>query len=76
MTSTIHLSGLPSFWTGTNFRQTFAQFRTVVAASIVRDPFGHSLGLGAVHLCGSPQDHVVTQCGPEPGSESCTRHDL
>ena len=50
MTSTIHLSGLPSFWTDTNLRQTFAQFGTVVSAGIIRDPFGHSLAFGVVHL--------------------------
>ena len=50
MTSTIYLSGLPSFWSDMNLRQTFAQFGTVVSASIVRDLFGHSLGLGVVHM--------------------------
>lgn len=46
----IRLSGLPSFWTDTNLRQTFAQFGQVVSATIVRDPFGHPLGLGIVHM--------------------------
>jgi len=50
MTSTIRLNGLPSFWSETNLRQTFAQFGTVASASIVRDLFGHSLGLGVVQL--------------------------
>ncbi len=50
MTRTIHLSGLPSFWSETNLRQTFAKFGTVVSATIVRDLFGHSLGLGLVQL--------------------------
>lgn len=51
MSTKIHLSGLPSFWTDTNLRQTLAPFGTIVSAQIVRDPFGHSLGLGVVHLC-------------------------
>jgi RNA recognition motif. (a.k.a. RRM, RBD, or RNP domain) len=50
MTSTIYLSGLPSFWSDTNLRQTLAQFGTVVSATIVKDLFGHSLGLGVVQL--------------------------
>ena len=55
MTNTIRLSGLPSFWTDTNLRQTFAQFGSVVSVSLVRDPFGHSLGLGVVHMhCRAP----------------------
>ncbi|MEP6959955.1 MAG: RNA-binding protein [Nitrospirota bacterium] len=51
MTITLHLSGLPSFWSDTTLHKTFAQFGTVVSATIVRDPFGHSLGLGLVQLC-------------------------
>jgi hypothetical protein len=50
MTCTIRLSGLPSFWSETHLRQTFAKFGTVVSATIVRDLFGHSLGLGLVQL--------------------------
>ena len=50
MSTKIHLSGLPSFWTDTNLRDTLVPFGTVVSAQIVRDPFGHSLGLGVVHL--------------------------
>ena len=50
MMITIHLSGLPSFWSETTLHKTFAQFGTVVSATIVRDPFGHSLGLGLVQL--------------------------
>jgi hypothetical protein len=50
MTRTIRLSGLPSFWSDTNLRQTFAKFGTVVSATIVRDLFGHSLGFGVVQL--------------------------
>jgi len=51
MSTKIHLSGLPSFWTDTNLHQTLAPFGTVVSAQIVRDLFGHSLGLAVVHLC-------------------------
>jgi len=50
MTSAIRLSGLPSFWTDTNLRQMLAQFGTVVSAAIVREPFGHSLGLGIASM--------------------------
>lgn len=75
MTSIIHLSGLPSFWTDTNLRQTFAQFGTVVRASIVRDPFGHSLGLGVVHMRCSAQDRIFTRYGINPESEGYAHHD-
>ena len=34
-----------------NLRQTLALFGTVIPARIVRDLFGHSLGLGIAHLC-------------------------
>jgi hypothetical protein len=50
MTSTIHLRGLPSFWNDTNLRQTLAPFGTILSAKIIRDAFGHSLGLGVVRM--------------------------
>jgi hypothetical protein len=50
MTSTIHLSGVPSFWNDTNLRQTLAPFGTILSAEIVRDLFGHSLCMAVVRM--------------------------
>lgn len=50
MTSTIYFSGLPSFWNDTNLCQMLAPFGTVLSAEILRDPFGHCLGLGIARM--------------------------
>ena len=50
MTTSIHISGLSFFCTDNQLRQTFAPFGTVVFAQILRDPFGHPLGLGVVRM--------------------------
>ncbi len=50
MTTSIHISGLSFFSTDDQLRQTFAPFGTVMFAQVLRDPLGHSLGLGIVHM--------------------------
>jgi RNA recognition motif-containing protein len=46
----IHLSGLSYFCTDERLRQAFIPFGTVVLARVLRDEWGHSLGLGIVHM--------------------------
>ena len=46
----IHLSGLSYFCTDETLRQAFTPFGTVVLARVLRDEWGHSLGLGIVHM--------------------------
>ena len=46
----IHLSGLSYFCTEDQLRQAFTPFGTVVLAQVLRDEWGHSLGLGVVHM--------------------------
>lgn len=50
MAARIHINGLPSFCTDAELRQTFAPFGTVVLAQVLRDPYGHSLGVGVVQM--------------------------
>ena len=50
MNTHIHVSGLSYFCTDDNLRQAFTPFGTVVLAQVVRDEWGHSLGLGIVHM--------------------------
>jgi RNA recognition motif. (a.k.a. RRM, RBD, or RNP domain) len=53
MSTHIHVSGLSYFSTDDKFRQAFTPFGTVLFAQILRDEFGHSLGLGVVHMASS-----------------------
>ena len=46
----IHLSGLSYFCTDEGLRQAFIPFGMVVLARVLRDEWGHSLGLGIVHM--------------------------
>ena len=46
----IHLSGLSYSCTDERLRQAFIPFGTVVLARVLRDEWGHSLGLGVVHM--------------------------
>jgi RNA recognition motif-containing protein len=46
----IHVSGLSYFCTDDRLRQAFIPFGTVVLARVLRDEWGHSLGLGIVHM--------------------------
>ena len=50
MATRIHINGLPAFCTDAELRQTFSPFGTVVLAQVLRDPYGHSLGVGVVHM--------------------------
>ena len=50
MSSHIHVSGLSYFCTDDKLRQAFTPFGTVVVAQVLRDEWGHSLGLGIVHM--------------------------
>jgi RNA recognition motif-containing protein len=53
MSTHIHVSGLSYFCTDDKLRQAFTPFGTVVLAQILRDEWGHSLGLGVVHMARS-----------------------
>jgi len=55
MNTRIHVSGLSYFCTDDKLRQAFAPFGTVVLAQVLRDEWGHSLGLGIVHMA-RPED--------------------
>jgi hypothetical protein len=55
MNTHIHVSGLSYFCTNDKLRQAFTPFGTVVLAQVVRDEWGHSLGLGIVHMS-CPED--------------------
>jgi len=50
MSTHIHASGLSYFCTDETLRQAFTPFGTVVLAQVLRDEWGHSLGLGIVHM--------------------------
>jgi RNA recognition motif-containing protein len=49
----IHVSGLSYFCTDDRLRQAFIPFGTVVLARVLRDEWGHSLGLGIIHMASS-----------------------
>jgi RNA recognition motif-containing protein len=49
----IHVSGLSYFCTEDRLRQAFIPFGTVVLARVLRDEWGHSLGLGIIHMARS-----------------------
>jgi len=53
MSTHIHVSGLSYFCTDDKLRQAFTPFGTVVLAQVLRDEWGHSLGLGIVHMARS-----------------------
>jgi hypothetical protein len=53
MSTHIHVSGLSYFCTDDKLRQAFTPFGTVVLAQVQRDEWGHSLGLGIVHMARS-----------------------
>ena len=53
MSTKIHVSGLSYFCTDDTLRQAFTPFGTVVFAQVLRDEWGHSLGLGIVHMARS-----------------------
>jgi hypothetical protein len=49
----IHVSGLSYFCTDDTLRQAFTPLGTVVLAQVLRDEWGHSLGLGIIHMARS-----------------------
>jgi hypothetical protein len=53
MSTHIHVNGLSYFCTDDQLRQAFIPFGTVVLAQVLRDEWGHSLGLGIVHMARS-----------------------
>jgi hypothetical protein len=53
MSTHIHVSGLSYFCTDDTLRQAFIPFGTVVLAHVLRDEWGHSLGLGIIHMARS-----------------------
>jgi hypothetical protein len=53
MSTHIHVSGLSYFCTDATLRQAFIPFGTVVLAQVLRDEWGHSLGLGIIHMARS-----------------------
>ena len=53
MSTHIHISGLSYFCTDDTLRQAFIPFGTVVLAKVLRDEYGHSLGVGVVHMARS-----------------------
>jgi len=55
MASPIHISGLPFSFSDAQLRHIFVLFGTVELAQVLRDEFGHSLGLGVVQMS-SPEE--------------------
>lgn len=53
MSTRIHVSSLSYFSTDDKLRQAFIPFGSVVQAQVVRDEWGHSLGLEIVHMARS-----------------------
>ena len=62
MNTHIHVSGLSYFCTDDTLRQAFIPFGTVVLAQVLRDEWGHSLGLGIVHMaCSEDVERVFNE---------------
>ena len=62
MGTRIHVSGLSYFCTDDKLRQAFTPFGTVALAQVVRDEWGHSLGLGVVHMaCSEDVERVFNE---------------
>ena len=59
MSARIHVSGLSYFCTDDKLRQAFIPFGIVVLAQVLRDEWGHSLGLGIVHMARSEDVELV-----------------
>lgn len=53
MSTHIHVSGLSYFCSDEELRQAFTPYGRVVLAHVLRDEWGHSLGLGVVHMASS-----------------------
>ena len=62
MNTHIHVSGLSYFCTDDTLRQAFIPFGTVALARVLRDEWGHSLGLGIVHMaCSEDVERVFNE---------------
>jgi RNA recognition motif-containing protein len=62
MSTHIHVGGLSYFCTDDKLRQAFTPFGTVVLAQVLRDEWGHSLGLGIVHMaCSEDVERVFNE---------------
>jgi hypothetical protein len=62
MSTHIHVSGLSYFCTDDKLREAFTPFGTVVLAHVLRDDWGHSLGLGIVHMaCSKDVERVFNE---------------
>jgi len=58
----VHVGGLSYFCTDDKLRQAFTPFGTVVLAQVLRDEWGHSLGLGIVHMaCSEDVERVFNE---------------
>ncbi len=62
MSTRIHISGLSYFCTDDKLRQAFTPFGTVVLAQVLRDDWGHALGLGIIHMaCSEDVERVFNE---------------
>lgn len=75
MSTHIHISGLSYFCTDDTLRQAFIPFGTVVLAKVLRDEYGHSLGVGVVHMARSEDVERVFNA-PQRFEVSGSRVDL
>jgi RNA recognition motif-containing protein len=61
MASRIHISGLPFCYTNAQLRAIFVPFGTVESAQVLRDAYGHSIGLGVVQMsCPEDVEHIFS----------------
>jgi hypothetical protein len=59
MASRIHISGLPSSYTNVQLRMIFVPFGTVELAQVLRDAYGHSLGVVQMS-CSEEVEHIFS----------------
>ena len=61
MASRIHINGLPFSFSNAQLRQIFVPFGTVELAQVLKDAYGHSLGLGVVQMsCPKEVEHIFS----------------
>ena len=62
MSTRIHISGLSYFCTDEKLRQAFIPVGTVVRAQVIRDDWGHALGLGIINMaCSEDVERVFNE---------------